>query len=287
MQYETHLGLRREHTFDEVRRYIQSDPDKIQFPKRDALFLEKSQLYGQVKAAMRNYAHDAQQGKALYEQSDDPAPYVPPRPQPPRDQGPPPPSDPSDPSGPSAPSDPPDVFMDEITGGPPPSPPGNGGYANFLRLSDGPRAGLAAEGVQLANLPPPPPPPPPPASGSVALALPGTAAAPPQEFIGPPAPLPSGPPATPGVRQAVSNFAHNAAHSFAGAAGNAAGQAVGTAAAGALLARMAGRGAQMGAEGGPAGVLGDAVAGVAVGGPGLAIQVFRIEAVPGGVHKRA
>ena len=32
MQYETVLGLRREHTFDEVRQYIQRDADKIQFP---------------------------------------------------------------------------------------------------------------------------------------------------------------------------------------------------------------------------------------------------------------
>lgn len=90
MQYESHLGLRREHTFDEVRRYIQADPHKIKFPRRDALFLEKSQHYGQVKAAMRNYAHNATVARDAYEQSDNPAPYEPPRPRPPQGQGPPP-----------------------------------------------------------------------------------------------------------------------------------------------------------------------------------------------------
>ena len=47
MQYETVLGLRREHTFDEVRSYIQDDPDKIVYPKRDAFFFfpEESHLW--------------------------------------------------------------------------------------------------------------------------------------------------------------------------------------------------------------------------------------------------
>ena len=55
MQYETALGLRKEHTFDDVRRYIQTDPDKIKYPKRDALFLQKSHIYAQVEASMRTY----------------------------------------------------------------------------------------------------------------------------------------------------------------------------------------------------------------------------------------
>ena len=55
MQYETVLGLRKEHTFDEVRQYIQADPTIIKFPKRDALFFSQSHLYGQVEASMRSY----------------------------------------------------------------------------------------------------------------------------------------------------------------------------------------------------------------------------------------
>ena len=47
MQYETALGLRKEHTFDEVRRYFQLDSDTIKYPKRDALFLQKSHIYAQ------------------------------------------------------------------------------------------------------------------------------------------------------------------------------------------------------------------------------------------------
>ena len=85
MQYESHLGLRREHTFDAVREYIQRDPDKIKYPKRDALFLQKSHIYAQVEAAMRNYGDDAQLDQARYRASEQSAPYVPPKPKPPRD----------------------------------------------------------------------------------------------------------------------------------------------------------------------------------------------------------
>lgn len=86
----------------------------------------------------RRYAHDATVARDAYEQSDNPAPYEPPRPKPPPGQGP-----PRDVPMP----DPTDDPMDEITGGPPrPPPAGGGGYANFLRASDGPRAGLQARG---------------------------------------------------------------------------------------------------------------------------------------------
>ena len=83
MQYEAALGLRREHTFDDVRRYIQTDPDKIKYPKRDALFLQKSHIYAQVEASMRTY-QDVQLDQAPYRATDDTAPYVPPRKPPPR-----------------------------------------------------------------------------------------------------------------------------------------------------------------------------------------------------------
>ena len=66
MQYETVLGLRKEHSFDQVRRYVQEDPDIIKFPKRDALFLQQSHIYAQVEASMRNYSSEAQADQARY-----------------------------------------------------------------------------------------------------------------------------------------------------------------------------------------------------------------------------
>ena len=79
MQYETHLGLRREKNFEEVRKYVQGNDDKISYPNRQALFLQQSHIYGQVAAAMRNYAHDAQVDQAKYRESDEQAPYQPPK----------------------------------------------------------------------------------------------------------------------------------------------------------------------------------------------------------------
>ena len=70
MQYEHALGLRREHTFDEVRRYIQTDPDTIKFPKRDALFLQNSHVYAQVQASMRNYDEGGLADRARYRASE-------------------------------------------------------------------------------------------------------------------------------------------------------------------------------------------------------------------------
>ena len=120
MQYETALGLRKEHTFDEVRRYIQTDPDKIKYPKRDALFLQKSHVYAQVEASMRNYGEDARLDQTQYRASEQSAPYVPPKPKPPRDV----PME-EDPTVP-------DRMDDQITGGGPPPPPANGGgYAQW------------------------------------------------------------------------------------------------------------------------------------------------------------
>ena len=119
MQYETVLGLRKEHTFDEVRRYIQADPDTIQYPERKGLFLTKSHIYNAVEQAMRNYGDEAILDQARYRKTDDTAPYVPPKkrkPKPPQD-------DPMDDDAP----DPRDTRMDDqITGpsSPPPPPPG-------------------------------------------------------------------------------------------------------------------------------------------------------------------
>ena len=84
MQYETVLGLRREHTFEEVRSYIQRDPDKISYPKRDALLLHASHIYGQVEASMHKYDQDAQRDQARYRASDEQARFVPEKPKPPR-----------------------------------------------------------------------------------------------------------------------------------------------------------------------------------------------------------
>ena len=124
MQYETHLGLRREKTFEEVRKYIQDNDDKISYPSRQGTFLQQSHIYiyiyGQVAAAMRNYAHDAQVDQAKYRESNEQAPYQPPK-RPPRDLDPstgdgPPPGHPTPPSGPGL--------------GP---PPGAGGFVAPLK----------------------------------------------------------------------------------------------------------------------------------------------------------
>jgi hypothetical protein len=117
MQYETALGLRKAHTFDEVRSYIQNDPDKIQYPKRDALFLQKSHIYAQVEASMRNYGDAAQLDQARYRESGESAPYVPPKPKPESRYT----EEEAD-----APMEDPrvDTHMDDqITGGPSPPPP--------------------------------------------------------------------------------------------------------------------------------------------------------------------
>ena len=120
MQYETVLGLRRKHTFDEVRRYIQADPTIIKFPKRDALFLRQSHLYGQIGANMRSYEAGVKD-QTRYRASDEQAPYVPPKPQPPRL-----PRDmPGDPDVRMEPDRMDDQMTDQITGSnpPPPAPP--------------------------------------------------------------------------------------------------------------------------------------------------------------------
>ena len=109
MRYETVLGLRKEPTFDDVRQYIQADPDKIQYPKRDALFLRQSHIYAAVEQGMRGDYTQARVDKANYEASDESAPYVPPKPRPPQA--------PRD--TPMYPPDP-DTMDDQITGPPPP-----------------------------------------------------------------------------------------------------------------------------------------------------------------------
>ena len=162
MRYETVLGLRKQASYDESRQYIQADRDVIVFPKRDALFLRQSHIYAAVEQGMRgDYAH-ARVDKATYEASDQPAPYVPPKPRPPRDT-----------PMPQAPEDPDTTMDDQIAGPPPPPEPPTNGYAQMLRGGTSMAQALAAEGIQPSPPPPPlpsqlnyqyPPPPPPPGS---------------------------------------------------------------------------------------------------------------------------
>ena len=84
MRYETVLGLWKEPTFEELRQKIQADSDKIQFPKRDALFLRQSHIHAAVEQGMRGDYTQARVDKATYEASDEPAPYVPQNPRPPQ-----------------------------------------------------------------------------------------------------------------------------------------------------------------------------------------------------------
>ena len=125
MEYEKHLGLRREKTFEDVRNYILTENDQIKYPDRTGTFLQQSHIYGQVTAAMRNYAHDAQVDQAKYRESDEQAPYQPPK-RPPRDNtdpaGPP----PGHPPPPPAHSPPGPSIGPPGGGGPPPSLPPRG-----------------------------------------------------------------------------------------------------------------------------------------------------------------
>ena len=163
MQYETSLGLRRAHSFDQVRQYVQRDPDKISYPKRTSTFLQASHIYGQVEAGMRHYGQDAQREQADYQAGDEQAPYVPPRPKPPQPK----------PPQPRPPEDPDETMpqgddLDEQIAGPraPPAPP----PAPQIQAPANTALGLQAEGVRTAPPPPPPqlinyqpnnPPPPP------------------------------------------------------------------------------------------------------------------------------
>ncbi len=152
MDYETKFGLRKEHSYDEVVRYIQADPTKIKFPDRSALFLSKHQIYGQVRDAMRNWGAEGQAAQMAYQSGEQPAPFVPPRPRP------------MQPGAPQDPPPPPGDDDDELMGPPPPAPGQR--YADLLQPGpDGTAEGLGAEGVQP---PPPPPPPPPPSAPSAA-----------------------------------------------------------------------------------------------------------------------
>ena len=263
MEYETKYGLRREHTFDQVRKYITADPDTIKYPHRAALFLQKSHVYGQVEESMRSNT-SAQAEQTNYRETDEQAPYVPPRPRQ------------VEQPVPDAPMPDPDPDVTDEIMGPPPAPPAPPS-APMIRSATA--QALAAEGIRPS--PPPPdmaqlyasfnPPPPPPPPQAYAIAYPSTQ---PQSFgpvadayaayANPPAPPPGPSPA----RVAVQGLAHTAGH----AAASSAGQALGTAAAAALLARSAGLGPRMGVEGGPAGVLLGAVAGTAAGVGQLAIH---------------
>ena len=133
MEYESKYGLRREHTFDEVRQYIQADPDTIKYPQRVALFLQKSHVYGQVEESTRSNA-SAQAEQANYRETDEQAPYVPPRPR-----------EVEQPAMPDTPMPDPDV-TDEIMGPPPPPPVPP--TAPMIRSATA--QALAAEGIRPA-----------------------------------------------------------------------------------------------------------------------------------------
>ena len=183
MEYETRLGLRREHDYDSVQRYVQEDPDTISYPKRPALFLRQSHIFSQGESTMRNYANDAEVDRARYRETDEQAPYQPPK------------RLPREPQQPPAPPDSADVDMDfdeiagmyQLQGPPPPGPPS--GYGEMIHRPNTTAHALEAEGIRPAPPLEPPavfanfqgqPPPPPSGAGSAAIPSPITH---PQSFM--------------------------------------------------------------------------------------------------------
>ena len=90
------------------------------------------------------------QDQARYRESDEQAPYVPPKPKPTR-------NNPRDmPGDPDVSMGEPDTRMDDqITGGPPPPPAPPAGYASMIQGPSTTALGIAAEGVQPSAPPPP------------------------------------------------------------------------------------------------------------------------------------
>lgn len=138
MQCEERLGLKKNHTYNEVVSYVLRDPDRLPLPDRSSLFLRDSQVYGQIRDSLRTF-DTPQQDWLQYQRGDDVAPFEPRRQAPPdfpANNPPPPPGD-----------------DDELMG-----PPGDGRdqYQDLLQPGPDPmQEGLAANGMQ----PPPPPPP--------------------------------------------------------------------------------------------------------------------------------
>ena len=138
MQYEEKLGLRKNHSYNEVVAYIKADPDIIRFPDRSALFLQNHQVYGQLKDSLRTF--DAPQQQWLeYQRGENPAPFQPPRPSPP-----------------DIPMSGPDPPGDDDLEGPPSGYPRN--WGDLLQPGPDPmQEGLANEGLQPPPAPPPGP----------------------------------------------------------------------------------------------------------------------------------
>jgi len=149
------LGLRREHSYNEVVAYIRQDPDKIKFPDRAADLLRDHPIYAQLRTSLSTDGVDAARSDQLrFRQTDDTRPWPGPR-------RPPPPGD-------DAPDDPPDAAMDAaaddpFTQQPPAAPPmqfnfGPDPRTQYLHHNGMPPPANPVDPVAGGSNPPPPPP---------------------------------------------------------------------------------------------------------------------------------
>ena len=86
MEVQERFGLKQRHTYDEIVKWLDSNPKGVPYPNRVALQTFNSPVYGQLKDSLRSY-NDGQEAYMAYQRrggddGGDPAPFVPPRPRP-------------------------------------------------------------------------------------------------------------------------------------------------------------------------------------------------------------
>ena len=138
MQSEERFGLTKRHSYDEIVKWIRSDPKGVPYPDRVAFKTYDSPVYAQLRDSLKVNT-EPQEAYAAYQHGGGLAPFVPPRPrfvEPPPGNSPTPPGDDDDMMGPPGPGPeryttllepatrPPDqILMNEGMDPPAPPPP--------------------------------------------------------------------------------------------------------------------------------------------------------------------
>jgi len=143
MQSEERFGLTKRHSYDEIVKWIKSDPKGVPYPDRVAFKTYDSPVYAQLRDSLKVNT-EPQEAYAAYQHGGGLAPFVPPRP---RFVEPPPGNSPT----------PPGDDDDDMMGPPGPGPER---YTTLLEPATRPTDQiLINEGMSPAPPPPPPPPP--------------------------------------------------------------------------------------------------------------------------------
>ena len=85
MDIKERFGLKQRHTYDEIVRWLDSNPKGVPYPDRVAMKIYNSPVYGQLKDSLRSYNEGYEAYMTYQRRGDDdgdPAPFVPPRPRP-------------------------------------------------------------------------------------------------------------------------------------------------------------------------------------------------------------